>query len=137
MSVANVVSGFAVGGALIHLAINVAFPVPPIVVHSLNYKDGKIHQDRTITTDSNFFQARWDAFIISADTKRPVAGCSGTGSYPYPEGRKVADLSIPKWTGAKGCTPEYLRTIGGEFIPVAFWYWGEDSVDKEGPAFKP
>jgi hypothetical protein len=137
MSATHVVTGFTLAAAIVQGVILVTFPIPPIEVHSLNYDAGVIHQDRTITTDSEFFPAEWRATIISAETFLPVAGCTGRGFWNYTEGNRVAELALPVWVGQDGCTREYLQMIGGEFYPVASWHWGDEFTKQTGRKFRP
>lgn len=138
MSTTNLVIGGAVFAGVFQVAILAITPeVPPIQVHDLGYSSGTIHQSRTITTKDDFFPAQWRATIVSVDTGKPVVGCSGSGFWPYKEGHVVADIPLPEWVGSDACTPEYLRSLGGEFKPVASWYWGNDKTSHVGPPFKP
>ena len=129
-----------VGGAVLaagaFIATEVIFPTPPIVVHSLTYKDGLIYQDRTVDTDSGTFFAQWNATILDGNGV-PVSFCTGKGTWDYPAGRVVAEMDLARWTGNKNCTPEALREIGEIFAPQAVWHWGEDSTGKTGLSFRP
>lgn len=138
MSTTNMIVGGAVVGGLLQLTLSLVLPEEkPIVVHSLRYEGGKVFQDRTITTEDEFFPAQWKAVIVSVETQRPVDGCSGQGFWPYPEGRKTAPIPLTEWVGSETCTPEYLQSLGGEFYPVAYWYWGNDKTDHTGETFRP
>ena len=138
MSTAQLVVGVVAASAMVQGLVSLALPdVQPIVVHSLDYRAGVVHQDRTVNTDAEFFPAEWRASVIDADTKMPVEGCSGRGFWNYTSGRYTAPLDLPEWVGQDGCTPEYLRTVGGEFYPVASWHWGDEYTKKTGDKFKP
>lgn len=138
MSTSNlIVGGVIVGGALQLVAWTVLPEEQPIRVHSLIYQDGVVYQDRTVTTEDEFFPAQWRAVIVSASNNEPISGCSGEGFWPYTAGRRVAQIPLSEWVGAEGCTPEYLRSIGGEFYPVASWYWGNDKTSQTGETFRP
>lgn len=119
------------------VAVNLVLPGPqPIVVHSLTYSDGVVHQERTITTEQPAFFAAWTAQIVDAATGLPVPHCNGSGSWPYPAGYRVADIPLAEWVGNPLCTPESLDPTK-QYRPVAAWYWGEDQTSHSGQPFKP
>lgn len=139
MSYANLAVGAILVAGALQLAVTTVVPdTRPIVVHSLNYVDGMIHQHRTVTTETGgFFPAQWRAFLVDADTKKAVEECSGAGFWPYESGTITAEMSLARWTGNEGCTVEFLRELGGEYCPVASWHWGNDSTSKQGDCFRP
>lgn len=138
MSYINLTVGVVAVAGAAQLVINATLPsVPPIVAHSLTYIDGTVYQDRTVTSEAEFFPAQWKSVIVDAATDRPVPGCSGSGFWPYKSGRITAEIPLDEWVGSDTCTPEYLRGLGGEYIPVASWYWGGESTEKEGAPFRP
>ncbi|MBM1556656.1 hypothetical protein JQV19_08350 [Sulfitobacter mediterraneus] len=111
--------------------------VSPIEVHSLKYANGIMTQSRTVSADGEFFPAEWRAEIHDADTNKPVEGCAGSGFWNYQTGHLDAEMTLMRWTGSDTCTPEYLRSIGGRFYPVASWHWGNDGTSKKGGTFAP
>lgn len=132
-----VVGGIGAAIALQLAALAVLPDVKPIVVHSLNYSDGIVHQDRSITAEGGTFPAEWRASIIDTVTQKPVPECSGSGFWPYKTGRQTAPIPLHEWVGSDACTPEYLRGLGGEYYPVASWHWGNEFITKSGPVFRP
>lgn len=111
--------------------------VSPIEVHSLQYSSGTMVQSRTVHAEGEFFPAEWRAEIHDADTGRPVEGCTGSGFWNYQTGHLDAEMTLMRWTGSDTCTPEYLRSLGGQFYPVASWHYGNDETAKRGRTFTP
>ena len=100
-------------------------PPQPIVVHSLEWRDGKVTQDRTVTSMSNVFEARWRAEVRNAASGRVVPGCSGTDWFPYPVGRAAPSMPPSEWLGSDSCeipigAPHYLwvQFSAGEWVSV-------------------
>ena len=117
----------AVGSTL----LGVVLPdVKPIVVHSLAYSDGVIHQERTVRADGDLFYATWRAEI---EDSTGLAVCSGQGAWNYKSGYLVADMSVDKWTGDATCSSKLKP--GVSYTPVASWFWGSDQTSKRGAAF--
>lgn len=106
-------------------------PIQPIVVHSLEYKDGAILQDRTVTVEGGgVFWAQWKAQIVYAKTGETVPGCTGSGSWNYKAGSKAYAIPLAEWVGAASCTPDALPV--GCYRPVAAWAWGTDQTSHIG-----
>ena len=138
MSTIHLAIGMTLAAGVTQAALMVVLPEPEaITVHSLTYIDGVVHQDRTVVAENETFPAEWRAFIMDADTKLPVDGCSGSGFWPYPKGRRVADIPLPEWVGSETCTREYLTALGGQYYPLASWHWGNDGTSKKGKTFTP
>lgn len=138
MSTAHLVAGVVGASVILQGLVSLALPdLPPIEVHSLTYKDGIVHQDRTVVAEGDTFPAEWRAFVMDANTKQPVDGCSGSGFWPYKAGRRVAEIPLPEWVGSETCTREYLASLGGEYYPLASWHWGNDGTSKKGKPFTP
>ena len=77
-------------------------PEPPIVVHSLEWRDGAIVQDRTVTSDGKF-TAAWQAEIRDVSTGLPVPGCYGSGVWTYDPGRIAPEIPLAEWVGNPDC----------------------------------
>lgn len=139
MSTAQLVVGVVAASAMAQGLVSLALPdVSPIEVHSVEYNNGIVTQSRTVTAEGDFFPAEWRAKIYSASTNIPVDGCDGSGFWNYTTGYLDAPIPLHEWVGSDICTPEYLRSIGGEFYPMASWHWGNDQTKpKRGPNFKP
>ncbi|MCC1492724.1 hypothetical protein [Cognatishimia sp. F0-27] len=113
----------------------------PIRVHSLTVSDdpcdwqgetydGCVLQDRTVDAESGFFYAAWDAAVLFADTRRPVPGCTGDGSWQYQAGRATYAIPLPVWVGSDSCTVESLQATypNRSFVLLASWHWGADQT---------
>ena len=113
----------------------------PIRVHSLTVStdpcdwqgmtyQGCILQERTVEADGPFFYAAWDAAVLFADTRRPVSGCVGDGSWQYPTGRATYAIPLPVWVGSETCTADMLRATypARAFVLLASWHWGADQT---------
>ena len=124
------VGGVSVAG--LNGVIKAVLPeIPPIVAHSLEYKDGVILQDRTVTVEGDgVFWAQWEAQIVYAETGDAVPGCTGSGSWNYKAGTKTYEIPLAEWVGAASCTPEALPA--GCYKPVAAWAWGPDQTSAIG-----
>lgn len=132
MSVGHTITGLAALGLSAQLLITSILPEPqPIVVHSLDYKDGVVYQDRTVTTDGPFFYATWAAEVIYASTGDTVRGCAGGGSWNYEPGRIVADMSLDRWTNTDNCVLD-----AGTYQLVASWFWGADQEVHKSEVFE-
>ena len=131
MSATQLAFGLPLEATAISLVVGAALPdPPPIVVHSLTYRDGVIHQDRTVTADGGLFYATWQAEIIAPDGERV---CQGQGPWNYEGGRMVANLPLDVWSGDVGCLERLQRGVAYE--PVASWYWGSSQTSKRGAKF--
>jgi hypothetical protein len=118
-------------GGLNLLVESVLTPIPPIIVHGLEYRDGIIMQDRTVTVDGgSVFWAQWTAKIVDTSTGGAVQNCSGSGSWPYEAGRNEYSIPLPEWVGDDRCTPEALPV--GCYRPIAAWAWGTDQTSHAG-----
>ena len=106
---------------------------PPIEVHDLTYSGGVITQDRTISADGELFYADWAAEIVDAQTG--VVVCRGSGHFPYPVGRKAAEMTVDVWTGDVGCLARL--DASREYFPRAVWFWGDDQTSHTGENFTP
>lgn len=101
----------------------------PIVVHSITYDSGYIVQDRTVNSDGPF-KAFWTAEIMDASTGTAVPGCSGSGIWDYPSGRRATRIPIAEWVGNDACD------LGpGSYIPIATYEAGEFREVVRGDAF--
>ena len=121
------------GCAAAFWAASMVLAPAPIEVHSLTYRDGIVIQDRTVTTDTDYFFAFWTAKIVQAESRIAVRHCQGDGSWPYSAGRIAAEIPLDEWVGSSSCTPDSLPP--GTYIPVASWSWGGDSTSHEGEPF--
>lgn len=101
-----------------------AKPPAPIVVNSLEWHDGIVRQDRTVTT-SGAYTAVWRAEVRSAKTGAAVKGCSGSDWWPYPAGRLAPSMPLSEWVGGADChLPEgdyylWLKLAAGEWSTTA------------------
>ena len=99
--------GFAVIGAIQFALVEpikraILPPDPPIVVHSLEWRDGVIVQDRTVTSDGKF-TAAWQAEIRDVTTGQVVTGCYGSGVWTYAPGRIAPEIPLAEWVGNSDC----------------------------------
>jgi hypothetical protein len=134
------ISQMAIGGAAVigFLQLAIINPIktrlaplpPPIIVHSLEYADGMITQDRTVSTDGPFVAA-WSAQIINAQTGRAVIGCEGSGVWPYPPGRIAPSMSVAEWVGSDACV------LGvGKYQPIVTFQAGSWENVTRGEVFE-
>ena len=114
-------------------AINTAIPNGgPIVVHSLTYADGQITQDRTVAGDGGVTLMTWGAQIVDASTGQPVAGCTGSGTWPYEQGRVAFTMPVATWVGSETCS-----LSAGEYYPRAVYSDGNsEPVTETGAVFE-
>lgn len=111
---------------------------PPIEVHSLNYQDGDIIQDRTVRAEGEKFPANWHAAIYSAETREPISECVGEGFWNYSTGRRQYPIPVHEWVGREECTVEFVHSLGVDVYPVASWHWGDESTPVFiGEVFRP
>lgn len=133
-AVTHALVGFGLIGALVAVSDTI---IPdgqssPIVVHSLTYADGQITQDRTVAGDGGVTLMTWGAQIVNASTGRPVAGCTGSGTWPYEQGRVAFTMPVATWVGSEACN---LST--GEYYPRAVYSDGNsEPVTEAGPVFE-
>jgi len=130
----------AIGGAAVigFLQLAIINPIkarlaplpPPIIVHSLEYADGMITQDRTVSTDAPFVAA-WSAQIIDTKTGRAVSGCEGSGVWPYPSGRIAPSMSVAEWVGSDAC-----ELPQGKYQPVVTFQAGTWKDVTRGAVFE-
>ena len=120
----------SIGGLVLAGFLSAVLPQPkPIVVHSLTFKDGMMHQDRTVTVeDGEVFFARWEAKVVDAYSGDLIPGCKGGGVWNYTKGHKVYVDTLENWVGSEACTYESLEP--GAYKGVAAWYWGTDQTSQ-------
>ncbi|MEY1555338.1 hypothetical protein AB3Y40_06850 [Yoonia sp. R2331] len=127
----NTFVGIAAVGGFLSFAVSAIVPeVPPITVRSLEYESGIIHQSRTITAEGPVFFATWQAEILD---RNGVIVCSGSGSWNYTVGHRIADIPLNEWVGDDGCSARLEQ--GAEYTPVASWFWGSDQTTHKGDPF--
>lgn len=132
MSLTQTLAGIGViAGGLVALTGVVIPKVPPIEVHVLEYEAGMVHQDRTVTTDAEFFHASWVAQIQDSGGR---VICTGEGSWPYSAGTRIVDIPLDEWVGDEGCLD---RLTAGPYTPIASWFWGSDQTTHVGDPFMP
>ena len=132
MSLTHTVAGVGViAGGLVALTGLVIPEVPPIEVHALQYEAGVIHQDRTVTTESEYFFASWRAEIKD---QSGLIVCEGGGTWNYTAGQFVAAIPLDVWVGDEGCLE---RLTAGPYTPIASWFWGSDQTTHVGEPFTP
>lgn len=132
MHTAQMLIGGTVIAGLASLAASPFLPsVPPIQIHALMLRDGKVIQSRTVTADGEKFFAKWQAQIEDAETGAIV--CEGSGSWNYDVGKMDVEMTLERWVGQDDCTYESLPD--GEYVPVATWYWGSDQTSYKGQEF--
>ena len=129
----------ALGGAAIIGAIQFAIveplkrvvlpPGPPIVVHSIEWRDGSIVQDRTVTSDGKF-TAAWQAEIRDVATGLPVPGCYGSGVWGYEPGRIAPEIPLAEWVGNSDC-----RLDIGRYQAIATYEAGTFKATARSPVF--
>lgn len=131
MSALNLTFGTAGVALALHLGLSAVLPEPkPIVVHDLRFdpEQSEMVQDRTVTTDHEFFYAHWVAQFLDEDGR---AVCSGEGDWAYTAGRASARMSIQRWVGDEGC-----QLVEGEkYTARAAWLWGDDQEAKTSEPF--
>jgi len=134
MSMTQTIVGGAIMVVLGSAVLQGVLPSPaPIVVHKLEYLDGDVFQDRTITSDVPFFIS-WAAQVVFADTNSIVPWCAGSGANPYPPGHKIVSFPLEDWTGKPGvCTPDSLPD--GEYKLAVAWRWGDETTGAESAVF--
>lgn len=133
----SITGGALIGAGLLSVG-DLAIPTyRPIEVHSLKYNNGIVQQERTITTEAEYFPAQWQAAVYSMETGLPVPFCEGGGFWNYSAGHAVANIPLDEWSGSEACTAEALRELGGSFQPVASWHWGDEFTLHKGEVFKP
>jgi hypothetical protein len=97
------VTGIAMAIAAILGAVVPKPPAPPpIVIHSLEYQDGTIIQERTVSAQGKF-TAIWSAQIVDLATGQPVQDCYGTGVWGYAPGEQSPAIPIAEWVGNAAC----------------------------------
>ena len=104
-------------------------PEPPIIVHSLEWRDGAILQDRTVTTDAKF-TAAWQAEIRDVATGKAVPGCYGSGVWTYEPGRIAPEIPLAEWVGNSDC-----RLGGGRYQASATYEAGTFKSTARSPVF--
>lgn len=122
MSMAQTFAGVGVLAVAGHLALNAILPnPPPIEVHSLTYRDGMVHQARTIRpADGRAVAMTWVAEIADAETGLDVPGCHGSGANVYRAGTAEATYPLSEWVGNAACAPAVLEP-GRAYILQAAW----------------
>ena len=134
MSMTQTIVGGAIMVVLGSAVLQGVLPSPaPIVVHKLEYVDGNVLQDRTITADGPFYIS-WAAQVVDVEANRIIPWCAGSGANPYPPGHKIVDFPLDDWVGRVGkCTPDSLRD--GTYKLVAAWKWGDETTGAESAPF--
>ena len=134
MSATHMVVGSSVVAAAVVGVLGLVLPEPqPITVHSISYEDGIVSQDRTVVAEGEAFYASWAAAVMRAEDDTPIAWCNGSGSWPYPTGRRKAAIDLPEWVGSEECTPDSLPP--GEYYLKAAWYWGNNQTSARSEPF--
>jgi hypothetical protein len=135
MSFTHTLVGVVALSAIGTLAANLVLPPPPlIVINSLQYDNGMITQDRTVNSDAEVVFMEWRAEIVDVRSGEPVPECQGQGTWNYASGRKVARMTLARWTGNDDCAASALTSPEGYF-PRATYTWGENQVVGKGAVF--
>ena len=133
MSMTQTIIGGVIMVVVGSAALQGILPSPdPIVVHKLEYVDGNVLQDRSITADGPFYIS-WAAQVVFANTNTIVPWCAGSGANPYPPGHKVVNFPLDDWVGSAGCSQDSL--LDGEYKLVAAWKWGDETTGAESSVF--
>lgn len=142
MSVSQIVPVFGIMAGAWFLASSsvikfVTPPPPSIEIHSIEYQSGSVAQDRTVNPDgeNQVKLLQWSAQVIYADTGRPVAGCTGAGSWPYEAGRQTVVFDLSIWVGNAACTPDALPE-GVDLRLRGVWAGEDQQVVATSPAFR-
>jgi len=126
--------GAGVITAALSTMISLALPPPPAIeVHRLAFDGHTVTQDRTVTGQGSAFHMAWAASVFDAEG-RAVPHCSGSGAHAYAIGRQEVEMTLPRWTGADGCTPESLTP--GAYTLRATWSWGDNQASAESAPFE-
>lgn len=129
----TIIGGIAVVGAFQLFAINPLLnrinPPQPIVVHSLEWRDGIVVQERTVTTDGPFV-AVWSSEIRNANTGEIVPHCYGTGVWPYEPGHRSPQIPLAEWVGNPAC-----QLDPGRYQAIATYEAGRFRETARSPVF--
>jgi hypothetical protein len=122
MSMAQTVVGIGALALAGHVALNAVLPAPPAIeVHGLTYRDGMVHQSRTIRPpDGHAVAMTWVAEVSDAETGIDVPGCHGNGANVYRAGTAEAIYPLSAWVGNISCIPALLEP-GREYVLQAAW----------------
>lgn len=139
MSFAKILPGFVLLGAgvlsLGTAALQSLLPSPPpIQVHELSYADGMVTQYRTVNGSGEVVLMSWAAQLVRADDNSPVAGCTGSGSWPYQTGRLRADLPLAEWVGSSVCQP-WTLPVGEYRLRAVYSVEGEQVTAASDPFY--
>ena len=104
-------------------------PEPPIIVHSLEWRNGSIIQDRTVTSDGKF-TAVFQAEIRDVATGLAVPGCSGSGVWTYAPGRIAPEIPLVEWVRNPDC-----KLGGGQYQAFATYEAGTFKTTARSPVF--
>lgn len=105
--------------------IPAAHDVTPIEIHELtaNVGAGTVVQVRTVHDVDlpGDVPMSWAARVVETASGATVYPCSGSGNYPYPQGRVEAEVPLDVWVGHAGCSYAILRQ-GVEYQLRATWW---------------
>lgn len=101
---------------------------PGITVHSLEYFNGIVRQERTVIAGGKTFFAKWDARVETGNGLEIV--CIGSGSHDYVEGYKTISMGVKDWTGDSECD-----LSDGDYRLIATWHWGNSHTTHKSAIF--
>ena len=123
------------GTAILTVGLSAAFKAlgwavavtPGIEIHSLSFSADPapiIIQDRTVSTTAPLV-ARWEAEIVAVDGGQRRGMCSGSGSWDYSAGHRIAPIPVDDWVGDDGCYDRLLSLPPGTSLQACARYsWG-------------
>lgn len=114
----------------VSVVLSPLMPQAPIVIHDLQYANGVVIQDRTVTTEGPW-TGIWEADIIDTSTGQVVVNCHGEGVWDYPPGRRTPEIPLKEWVGNPEC-----NLPPGEYQLVAIYRAGTFKTIFRGDIFK-
>ncbi len=121
----------AVGVVAMRAALSLFLPpLEGVHINALEYADGMVTQDRTVTGDGDVFFAFWAAYVANIETGEAVPGCEGNGAFAYPVGRDNPTMTLQRWVGSDEC----VLTAGSYELRGA-WHWGDRQTVAKSAVF--
>ncbi len=126
----TILGGAAMVAAATFAIQSIAPSTVGVHINALEYADGMVTQDRTVTGDGDVFFAFWAANVTDLSTGEVVPGCEGDGSFAYPVGRDKPTMTLQRWVGSEECT-----LTAGSYELRGAWLWGDRQTVAKSAVF--